>query len=104
MCAFPRRIEAEWIMDKRDWKETKRRKKAEKTQTLRESGNGSPSPQPLSSSSCVHGQASVGDTEGNTHCPEMGELRCFLWAHGGRDPRPLCPGSPGCLQFVFIFT
>ena len=100
MRAHLRRIEAEWIMDQRDWKETKRREKAEKTQTLRERGNGSLSPQPTSSSG-AHGQASAGDTEANGYRPEMDETRCFLWAHGGLHPYPFCPNSPVCLQILF---
>ncbi|KAH9055377.1 Alpha/Beta hydrolase protein [Lactarius vividus] len=86
-----RGIEAEWIMDKRDWKEARRREKAaaaaEKSQT-RESGSpgtgASTTLSPLSSpsSSGAHAQVSTDDTEA-TYRPEMDEMRCLLWAHGG---------------------
>ncbi|KAI9452278.1 Alpha/Beta hydrolase protein [Lactarius psammicola] len=96
-----RGIDAEWIMDKRDWKEAKRREKAaaaaEKTQTqtrtggVGESGSGSPgagastSPplSPSSSSSGAHVPASADDAEASAYRPEMDEMRCLLWAHGG---------------------
>ncbi|KAH9165053.1 Alpha/Beta hydrolase protein [Lactarius sanguifluus] len=91
-----RGIDAEWIMDKRDWKEATRREKAaaaaEKSQT-RESGSPgagasttlSPlSPLSSSSSSGAHAGVSTDDTEASaTYRPEMDEMRCLLWAHGG---------------------
>ena len=87
-------------MDKRDWKEEKRREKAaaagEKTQTFGESGSGSSFPQSPSSPPGADAQASTGDVEANAYPPEMDEMRCLLWAHGGQDPSG--SGSPGCLQ------
>jgi hypothetical protein len=84
------RIDAEWIMDKRDWKEAKRRAAAiEKTGGVSESGSGSP---PLSG---AHASASAVDAEAGTYRPEMDEMRCLLWAHGGQDN--LCSGFPGLL-------
>ncbi|KAH9020634.1 alpha beta-hydrolase [Lactarius pseudohatsudake] len=88
-----RGIDAEWIMDKRDWKEARRREKAaaatEKSQT-RESGspaagaNTSLSPLSSSSSSGAHARVSTNDTEASAaYRPEMDEMRCLLWAHGG---------------------
>ncbi|KAH8985536.1 alpha beta-hydrolase [Lactarius akahatsu] len=88
-----RGIDAEWIMDKRDWKEARRREKAaaatEKSQT-RESGSpgagASTSLSPLSSSSSsgAHARVSTNDTEASAaYRPEMDEMRCLLWAHGG---------------------
>lgn len=89
-------------MDKKDWKEAQRREKAaaaaEKTQPQRLGESKRPSPQPLSSSSGAGAQASTGDVEENAYPPEMDEMRCFLWAHGGRHPDPLCSGAPRCLQ------
>ncbi|KAH9165055.1 Alpha/Beta hydrolase protein [Lactarius sanguifluus] len=86
-----RGIDAEWIMDKRDWKEARRREKAaaaaEKTET-----SGSPdacagtclSPLSSPSSSGAHARVSTDDTEASgAYRPEMDEMRCFLWAHGG---------------------
>ncbi|KAF8258131.1 Alpha/Beta hydrolase protein [Lactarius quietus] len=73
-------IRAEWITDKSDWKEAKR---LEKTQTLGESA----SPQSASSSSSssgAHAQAGADDPEENVYRPEMDEMRCLLWAHGGK--------------------
>ena len=90
-------------MDKRDWKEAKRREKAaaaaaEKSQAFGESGSGSGSsfPQSTSSPSGADAQASTGDMEVNAYPPEMDEMRCLLWAHGGQDPS--VSGSLGCLQ------
>ncbi|KAH8985537.1 Alpha/Beta hydrolase protein [Lactarius akahatsu] len=86
-----RGIDAEWIMDKRDWKEVRRREKAaaaaaNKTQ-MRESGSpgadASSSPTPLSPSSGAHARVSTDDAEVTAYHPEMDEMRCLLWAHGG---------------------
>ena len=92
-------------MDKRDWKEARRREKTAtagaKTQTLGDSA--SSSPQPPSSSSGAHTQASTEDPEANAYHPEMDEMRCLLWAHGGLDPYPLCADSVGCLR-VYAFS
>ena len=81
------RIDAEWIMDKRDRKEAKRREKAaatlEKTGGASESGGGSLSP--LSPLSGTHTPGSTDDAETGVYPPEMDEMRCFLWAHGGQD-------------------
>src|SRR6266702_772750 len=111
-----RSIDAEWVMDKRDWKEAKRREKAsaaaEKTRGGGgESGSGSAgastSPPPLSpvspssSSSGAHVPASADDVEASAYRPEMDEMRCLLWAHGGQDP--LCPG-PQVLTVLFLFA
>ena len=78
-------------MDKRDWKEAKRREKAAaagtKTQTLGES-TGAPSQSPLSPSG-ANTQTSTEDPEANAYHPEMDEMRCLLWAHGGLDPLPV---------------
>ncbi|KAH9020633.1 Alpha/Beta hydrolase protein [Lactarius pseudohatsudake] len=84
-----RGIDAEWIMDKRDWKEVRRREKAtataDKTQT-RESGSPGADagmrPSPLSSSG-AHARVSTDDAEVSAYRPEMDEMRCLLWAHGG---------------------
>ena len=78
-------------MDKRDWKEAKRREKTvaagAKTQTLGDSA--SSSPQPHSSSSGAHTQTGMEDPEANAYHPEMDEMRCLLRARGGLDPCPL---------------
>ncbi|KAH9055379.1 hypothetical protein EDB87DRAFT_1333457 [Lactarius vividus] len=90
-----RGIDAEWIMDKRDWKEAKRREKAaaaaEGAQTSESPGAGvstcfSPL-SPLSSSPSspdAHTRVGTDDTETTAvYRPEMDEMRCLLWAHGG---------------------
>ena len=95
-------------MDKRDWKEAKRREKAaasgEKTQTPGESASASVSPQSPSSSSSsdAYAQASTDDPEANAYRPEMDEMRCLLWAHGGLDSYPFCSdylGAYNCMPF-----
>ena len=73
------RVDAEWIMDKRDWKEAQRREKAAEKTPLDAGGNVS------SSSGTQTPDSSVGDTsETNAYRPEMDEMRCLLWAHGGQ--------------------
>ncbi|KAN0137886.1 Alpha/Beta hydrolase fold, partial [Lactarius tabidus] len=82
-------LDAEWVTDKRDWKEAKRREKAaataEKTPTPGESASGSQSPQSPSSSSSLgaNTQAGTDDPEANAYHSEMDQMRCLLWAHGG---------------------
>ncbi|KAI9441920.1 alpha beta-hydrolase [Lactarius indigo] len=93
-----RGIDAEWIMDKRDWKEARRREKAaamaERTGSVGESGSPGTSPPLLSPVSSpesspppppgVHARVSTDDTEASgAYRPEMDEMRCLLWAHGG---------------------
>ncbi|KAH9066003.1 Alpha/Beta hydrolase protein [Lactarius deliciosus] len=88
-----RGIDAEWIMDKRDWKEARRREKAaaaaEGTQTSESPGAcaaGSTCLSPLSSPSSpgAHTRVSTDDSEATAaYRPEMDEMRCLLWAHGG---------------------
>ncbi|KAH8985534.1 Alpha/Beta hydrolase protein [Lactarius akahatsu] len=88
-----RGIDAEWIMDKRDWKEARRREKAaaaaEGTQTSESPGagaTGSTCLSPLSSPSSPDAHTRVGtdDSEATAaYRPEMDEMRCLLWAHGG---------------------
>ena len=81
-------------MDKRDWKEAQRREKAAEKMPLDAGGNVS------SSSGTQTPDSSVGDTsETNAYRPEMDEMRCLLWAHGGQGG--CVSGSPGCLQFCF---
>jgi hypothetical protein len=103
-CASVYRLDAEWVMDKRDWKEAQRREKAaatgEKIPTPGESASASPQSPSSSPSSGANTQASTDDPGTNAYPPEMDEMRCLLWAHGGLDPYPSCSGSPGCLLCI----
>ncbi|KAH8984794.1 Alpha/Beta hydrolase protein [Lactarius hatsudake] len=88
-----RGVDAEWIMDKRDWKEARRREKAaaaaEGTQTSESPGAGAAGStclSPLSplSSPGEHTRVGTDDSEATAaYRPEMDEMRCLLWAHGG---------------------
>lgn len=74
-----RGIDAEWIMDKRDWKAAERREKAQTR-----GGSGSSSPSSSSSQGAhAHPRVSADDAEASAYRPEMDEVRCLLWAHGG---------------------
>ncbi|KAI0301668.1 hypothetical protein B0F90DRAFT_287335 [Multifurca ochricompacta] len=76
-------IDAEWIMDKKDWKEYNRQERAAATSTpvsaSTNGGGSSPSP-PMSPAA---GEQRMGTEDTNGYHPEMDEMRCILWAHGG---------------------
>ncbi|KAI9062340.1 alpha/beta-hydrolase [Trametes sanguinea] len=67
-------VDAEWIVAKKDWQEAKKRQKA------RQASTGSPSPDAGGPS------LDAGNTSQEmpaTYQPEMDEMRCILYAHGG---------------------
>ncbi|KAN0137723.1 hypothetical protein V8E53_004479 [Lactarius tabidus] len=75
-------LEVLWVMDKRDWKEAKRRENAatagEKIPTPGKSLSTSLSPQsPSSSSLGANTQASADDPETNAYPPEIDEMWCL---------------------------
>ena len=72
------RIDAEWITAKKDWHEAKRRHKA------REKGRPSTSDGPKSQPSMdPSGGGGVRQDASENYQPEMDEMRCILYAHGG---------------------
>ncbi|KAN0137895.1 hypothetical protein V8E53_004379 [Lactarius tabidus] len=72
-------LDAEWVMDKRDWKEAKCREKAAAAGEKMPTPGESASPQsPSTSPSGAHAQASTGGPEANAYPPEMDELQCFV--------------------------
>jgi hypothetical protein len=74
-------IDAEWIMEKKHWRESVRQQRAAtptRTGGTRNSGNTSNIP-----STGDHGMGTDGTDGANAYLPEMDEMRCLLWAHGG---------------------
>lgn len=83
-----RRVDSEWIAAKKDWQEAKKRyKMQEKVRSSvggdsRKSSSRADSPQP-------------GVQEDTVPCyqPEMDEMRCILYTHGGENSPYIC--GPG---------
>ncbi|KAI0253634.1 Alpha/Beta hydrolase protein [Lactifluus subvellereus] len=81
-----RGIDAEWIMEKKDWRESVRQEKVAsataggESKTRNGSGNSS-----YSSRWSLPGDdgSSADDANANTYAPKIDETRCLLWAHGG---------------------
>ena len=77
-------IDAEWVMEKKHWRESVRQERAAtpaRRGGTRSSGN--PSDIPGSSSTGDRGMGTDGTDDANAYLPEMDEMRCLLWAHGG---------------------
>ena len=76
-------IDAEWIMEKKHWRQSVRQERAAALTPARSGGTGSsgdPSNIPGSSPTGNHG---IDTDDANAYPPEMDEMRCLLWAHGG---------------------
>lgn len=73
-------------MEKRDWRQYVRQEKVAATSTGRKGmGNGG-NPSDSSASSPTRDDQDMradGTDDTNAYRPEMDEMRCFLWAHGG---------------------
>ncbi|EKM53370.1 uncharacterized protein PHACADRAFT_259700 [Phanerochaete carnosa HHB-10118-sp] len=78
-------VDAEWIVAKKDWKEAKRRYKMaqEKERQSSDEPSRTPSIAPDSSSQQQQQQNGVPSDAGPYYQPEMDEMRCILYAHGG---------------------
>ncbi|KAI0301666.1 hypothetical protein B0F90DRAFT_287161 [Multifurca ochricompacta] len=78
-------VDAEWMMDKKDWKELKRREKTppaiSSTPTSPEMSSGSSSASPRLPPPVGEDEKSADDAD--VYHPEMDEMRCMLWVHGG---------------------
>jgi hypothetical protein len=55
-------IDAEWIMEKKHWRQSVRQERTGSSPT---------------------GSRGVDTDDANAYLPEMDEMRCLLWAHGG---------------------
>jgi len=76
-------IDAEWIMEKKHWRQSVRQERAAVLTPPRSEGTRSsrnPSDIPRSSPT---GDLGIGTDDVNAYLPEMDEMRCLLWAHGG---------------------
>jgi hypothetical protein len=85
-----RSIDAEWIMEKKDWRQSVRQERAAAATPaggantrLRSGGSSSDGPTSSSSPTSDHGVRANGTDDANAYQPEMDEMRCLLWAHGG---------------------
>lgn len=80
-----RRVDAEWIAAKKDWKEAKRRHKMaqEKERCDSAEHNRASSSAPDDAQQ----QAGVASDASSHYQPEMDEMRCILFAHGGESSR-----------------
>ncbi|PSR74944.1 hypothetical protein PHLCEN_2v9433 [Hermanssonia centrifuga] len=79
-----RGVDAEWIVARKDWQEAKRRHQAhekERAGTNEQHKDGSSTDSP---------QAGASEDGPPRYQPEMDEMRCILFAHGGRCLMTLC--------------
>jgi hypothetical protein len=74
-------IDAEWLMEKKDWRQSMRKESAAATDPAG-SSNATSTADPTGGSSPT-GAGVDGADDANTYQPEMDEMRCLLWAHGG---------------------
>ncbi|GJE91355.1 alpha/beta hydrolase [Phanerochaete sordida] len=77
-------VDAEWIAAKKDWREAKRRYKAAQERERQSSGEHSRAPTTApSEASSQPSQNGVPADSSPHYQPEMDEMRCILYAHGG---------------------
>jgi hypothetical protein len=79
------RVDAEWIIEKKDWQQSVLQERSATTPASREKANGGAGPSNTSASSPPgdYGMGARSTGDANAHRPEMDEMRCLLWAHGG---------------------
>jgi len=75
-------IDAEWIMEKKDWRQSIRQER-DAGATQAGSSNTTSAARPANISSPQGTGADGADDDTNAYRPEMDEMRCLLWAHGG---------------------
>jgi hypothetical protein len=82
-------IDAEWLMEKKDWRQSMRKESAA-------AADPAGSPNARSAANPIDGLSptGAGSDDANMYQPEMDEMRCLLWAHGGSFP----------VVFAFAFT
>lgn len=68
-----RRVDSQWIVAKKDWREAKKRSKKDTKVFVDQKG-------PEKSNSARNDS---GDTESGTYQQDMDEMRCILYSHGG---------------------
>jgi len=100
-----RRVDAEWIMEKKDWRQQQQQKSVRQERTVASpEGGGCRSPTDSSGSSPLGGHDLGGDgndyVAANAYLPEVDEMRCLLWAHGGSS----VPLYHSCRPFLSPFV
>jgi hypothetical protein len=83
-----RSIDAEWIMEKKDWRQSMRQERATAATpaggaNTRSGGSSSDGPASSSPPTRDHWVRANGTDDASAYQPEMDEIRCLLWAHGG---------------------
>ena len=73
-------IDAEWIMEKKDWRQSMRRERDAATPARNSDTTSAANP---ANSSLSTGNRETGADDTNTYQPGMDEMTCLLWAHGG---------------------
>ena len=88
------RVDAEWIMEKKDLRQQRQQKSEHQERTPASPAGGASGGSQMDSSGSSpledHGLGGDGTdhVEANAYRPEMDEMRCLLWAHGGSS---VCP-------------
>lgn len=87
-----RSVDAEWITARKDWEEAKRKYKAQQARQSSKDGNGA---EPGSAAVNDTPQMEAPEEQGEEgYLPDMDEMRCILYAHGGEYMRYYCICSP----------
>lgn len=74
------RVDAEWITARKDWQEAKRKYKAQQRKESKEMSTGEAGTASVPETPPVEGK----DDESEAgYSPDMDEMRCVLWSHGG---------------------
>jgi hypothetical protein len=86
------RVDAEWIMEKKDLRQQQQQKSVRQeraTASPASDSEGIPTDRSSSSPFGDHGLGGDGIdyVAANTYRPEIDEMRCLLWAHGGSSVR-----------------
>ena len=76
-----RRVDSQWIVAKKDWREAKKRYKEQERRKASRTSNDQNSPGTLDDSDSA--EPETDDRESNKYYQDMDEMRCILYSHGG---------------------
>ena len=76
------RVDAEWIVAKKDWEEAKKRQKSQDKQRTASLGKNG-----RKSNSAPTVPVATPDEEEGSYDADMDEMRCILYTHGGKSSR-----------------
>jgi hypothetical protein len=83
LVIYPRRrVDSQWIVAKKDWREAKKRHKEQERRKASGTSNDQNSPGTPDDSDGV--EPETDDHESNKYHQDMDEMRCILYFHGGR--------------------